>query len=104
MQFTDVPVSVRIPYFRMVDMIVRHLRNTKKEGITLDPDDDSFKVYVDSDFCGKWDRLTAENGPSTSNSRFGHMITCTGYPVLWNSKLKIHVALSTTESEHVTLS
>ena len=39
-----------------------------------------------------------------AKSRTGHVITYAGCPVLWNSKLQTHIALSTTEAEHIALS
>ena len=87
-----------------IEHIVRYLKETKDEGITLKPGDASFKVYVDSDFCGQWDKLTAEEDANTSKSRTGYVITYAEYPVLWNSKLQTHVALSATEAEYVALS
>ena len=94
----------KVSHGQAIEHIVRYLKETKDEGITLKPGDESFKVYVDSDFCGQWDKLTAEEDASTSKSRTGHVITCAGCPVLWNSKLQTHVALSTAEAEHIALS
>ena len=48
-RFRDDP---RVSHCQSVEHIVKCLKNTKNEGMKLDPDDDSFKVYVDSDFCG----------------------------------------------------
>ena len=36
--------------------------------------------------------------------RTGYVITYAGCPVLWNSKLQIHITLSTTEAEYIALS
>ena len=61
-------------------------------------------MHVNSDFCGQWDRTTADEDASAAKSRTGHVVTHAGCPVLWNSKLQTHVALSTTEAEYIALS
>ena len=94
----------KVSHGQVVEHIVRYLKGTKDKGLTLKPGDESFKVYVDSDFCGQWDRITAEEDASTSKSRTGHVITYAGCPFLWNSKLQTQVALSTTEAEYIALS
>jgi hypothetical protein len=64
----------------------------------------SFDCYVDSDFCGLWNRALAMSDPSTSKSRSGYAITYAGCPIIWASKLQTQTALSTTEAEYVALS
>jgi hypothetical protein len=44
------------------------------------------------------------NEPSTAKSRTGYIISYGGCPVLWASKIKAKVVLSSTESEDVQLS
>lgn len=83
---------------------MQYIAATKNEGLTLNPKDQSFEVYANSDFCGQWDRLIAEEDASTSKSRRGYVITCAGCCVLWNSKLQPHAALSAVEAEHIALS
>ena len=48
--------------------------------------------------------MTASEDASTEKSRTGYVITYSGCPALWNSKLQTHVALSNTEAEHIALS
>jgi hypothetical protein len=64
----------------------------------------SFDCYVDSDFCGLWNRAMAMADPSTSKSRSGYVICYAGCPILWASKLQTQTALSTTAAEYVALS
>ena len=59
---------------------------------------------MDADFCGDWDRLTAEEDISTSKSRLGYIILYADCPLHWSSKLQTSIALSTTEAEYVALS
>ena len=65
-----------------VEQIVRHLNITKSKGLVLNPDDGSFKVCVDSDFCGKRDKLTASKYVSAAKSRTGHVITYASCPAI----------------------
>jgi hypothetical protein len=88
-----------------VKNIVRYLKATKDQGMILNPQlDKSFDCYVDSDFCGLWNRANAMMDPSTSKSRTGYVICYAGCPIIWASKLQTQTALSTTEAEYVALS
>eukprot|EP00957_Ditylum_brightwellii_P197678 15059908-Ditylum_brightwellii.AAC.1 len=43
------------PHARAVECIVHYFMATKDRGIILDPNKkESFSVYVDADFSGKW--------------------------------------------------
>ena len=70
----------------------------------IDPNQNSFECYVDADFCGNWDQDTAEDDPTTAKLRTGYVIKYAGCPIVWQSKLKMEVALSTTEAEYIALS
>jgi hypothetical protein len=88
-----------------VKNIVRYLKATQDKGMILNPQEKkSFDCYVDSDFCGLWNRALAMSDPSTSKSRSGYAITYAGCPIIWASKLQTQTALSTTEAEYVALS
>jgi hypothetical protein len=88
-----------------VKHIVRYLKATKDQGMILTPQmDKSFDCYVDSDFCGLWNRANAMMDPSTSKSRTGFVICYAGCPITWASKLQTQTALSSTEAEYVALS
>jgi hypothetical protein len=70
----------------------------------LKPTNQSFDVYVDSDFIGDWDSKTATDDIDTTRSRTGCIIIYTGCPIIWKSKLQTQIALSTTEAEFMALS
>jgi hypothetical protein len=81
------------------------LAGTTDKGIILDPNhDESFKVYADADFAGKWNKLMAHKDPSTAKSRSGYVILFADCPIIWSSKLQTQIALSTTEAEYIALS
>ena len=84
--------------------IVCYLIGTSHQGILLHPDDHSFVVWADADFCGNWNKETSVSDTMTAKSRSGYAITYASCPVLWASKLQTEVALSTTEAEYVCLS
>jgi hypothetical protein len=85
--------------------IGRYLMGTRDKGIILKPDNQqSFIVYADADFVGNWRKETAESESMTAKSRTGFAITYSGCPISWTSKMQTEVALSTTESEYISLS
>jgi hypothetical protein len=85
--------------------ICRYLMLTWKQGIIIDPQDEkSFEVYADADFCGNWNNSTSMNDVSTAKSRTGYIISFTGCPLTWASKLQTQITLSTTEAEYIILS
>ena len=85
--------------------LARYIRDTKNEGIILDPNKDkSFEVFADADFAGLWDRESAGEDVSTAKSRGEYILNFAGFPVLWASKLQTQIALSTTEAECIALS
>ena len=74
-------------------------------GIILDPNaNESLKVYVDADFAGSYQRITAMDDVSTAKSRSGYLVQYCNCPIIWSSKLQTLVTLSTTEAEYVALS
>ncbi len=87
-----------------VKRIAKYLQGTKDQGIILNPLDHSFDCYVDADFVGNWNRVTAHVDPSTAKSRTGYITMYAGCPISWASKLQQEVALSTTEAEYNALS
>ena len=88
-----------------VKRIVKYLKGTRDQGLIFKPDaTKSFECYVDADFCGNWNRETAEHDASTAKSRTGYVVTFAGCPVIWTSKLQAQIALSTTEAEYIALS
>jgi hypothetical protein len=93
-----------VTHTEAVHHIVRFLAGTRDEGIILSPKEISFECYADADFCGLWNRDTAEHDQSTAKSRLGYLLTYAACPIVWCSKLAGPICLSTTEAEYVALS
>jgi hypothetical protein len=87
-----------------VKKIVRYLKGTEDKGIIYQPNDHSFDVYADADFCGLWDHSIAEEDPVTSKSRTGYIVMYAGCHIIWASQLQPEIAQSVTESEYIALS
>jgi hypothetical protein len=64
----------------------------------------SFDVHVDADFSGNWNKEDAPTDSDTARSRTGYVISYSGCPIIWASKLQTHIALSSTEAEYIALS
>jgi hypothetical protein len=60
-------------------------------------------AYCDADFAGDYCKEYSDD-PSTAYSRTGYVITYGGCPIVWQSKMQTEIALSTTESEYMSLS
>lgn len=74
-------------------------------GIVLNPDlNQSFLVWANVDFVGNWDPDTAIDNVMIAKSRSGYLITYSGCPISWASKMQTEMALSTTESKYRSLS
>ena len=84
--------------------IVRYLKRTADEGITMTPDQSKgFECYVDADFAGTFNKLNASD-PMSCLSRTGYVISYANCPILWSSKMQSIITLSTTEAEYIALS
>ena len=59
--------------------------------------------FVDADFSGGWSTNESED-PASVYYRTGYIIKYKIFPILWASKLQPEISLSTTESEHISLS
>ena len=57
-------------------------------------------MYIDADFCGKWDAKGELNDRDTARSKNGYIVSYAGCPIVWKSYLHTEVCLSTTESEY----
>ena len=67
------------------------------EDLTCYPDfDKELEIFVDADFAGGFDKDKAEH-PELAFSRTCFIIKHTGFPIMWKSKLKTEIVLSTTE-------
>ena len=61
------------------------------------------EVYVDEDFSRGWNMADSTNADNfISRTRF--VIRYAGCPVIWSSKLKTEIALSTAEAEYIAMS
>jgi hypothetical protein len=87
-----------------VKYIGRYLMATSKQGMVLNPSNNSFECWVDASHAGEWDKKEAPVDPATAKSRSGYAITLGGCPILWASKLQTEIALSSTEAEYIALS
>jgi hypothetical protein len=87
-----------------IKRIGKYLKTTRDKGIVLRPDGtNSLNAYVDADFCGTWIAKNA-NLRGSALSRTGFVLTYSGCPVFWLSKLQTEIALSTCEAEYIALS
>ena len=98
-------------HFNAVKRIVRYLKATQENGrdrgLTFDVGgvDEIPKVecFVDADFAGLWN-VEHNDDPVSSKSRKGFVMFIANCPVIWQSKLQVETAMSTTEAEVVALS
>ena len=74
------------------------------KGLILQPDDTQrLNCFVDADFAGTYCQQTAHLALSVL-SRTGYVLTFSGCPISWVSKMQTEIALSTTEAEYIALS
>jgi hypothetical protein len=62
------------------------------------------ECFSDADFAGNWNITEAEHDDSTARSRTGYVIWFAGCPLIWGWRLQTEIALSSTESEYISLS
>jgi hypothetical protein len=86
-----------------VKRIVRYLMGTKDKGIIYKPNNHSFEVFADANYCGLWDKSIAMEDATTAKSRTGYNIMYAGCPIIWASQLKPEIAQSVTESKYISL-
>jgi hypothetical protein len=89
---------------KAVKLIARYLQGTRDKGITCSPNNESFVCFADADFAGNWNAEIAEWDGSTARSRSGYVIKYANCPIIWASRLQTEIALSSTESEYISLS
>jgi hypothetical protein len=94
----------KIEHGKAVKWLARYLLQTRDKGLILKPNDNSFDVYVDTDFAGNWNKEESEGDSDTARSRYGYIIMYMGCPITWASKMQTEIALSSTESEFIGLS
>ena len=90
-------------HYKAVKKIARYLYGTKDKGLVLRPKDVDLHCYADADFAGNYVKGEGDE-PSSVKSRSGFIVLYAGCPIAWQSKLQTEVALSTTESEYISLS
>ena len=89
---------------RAVTRIGRYLIDTIDRGLTCKVDRmKGLECFVDADFAGGWNANDPLN-PTSVLSRTGYVITYSGLPICWSSKLQTEIALSTCEAEYIALS
>jgi hypothetical protein len=89
---------------KAVKNIGRFLAGTKNLGIKCKIDSSELECYSDADFAGNWNTQEAEHNDSTEQSRTGYVIRYAGFLLIWGSRLQTEIALSSTESENISLS
>ena len=87
-----------------VKRIARYLKGTRERGFVIKPDTKlELQMFADSDFVGLWN-VEDKNDPVGVKSRTGSVITLSGVPVTWSSKLQTEIATSTMHAEYIALS
>jgi hypothetical protein len=95
----------RLEHGEAIVYLVRYLKKTRDLGLKFKPDPSKgFECYCDADFSGNWNKDFASHDPSTAKSRAGWVIYYAACPIIWASKIESQVALSTTESEYLSMS
>jgi hypothetical protein len=86
-----------------VKRIVNYMLATRTFGLSLRPSRSfALDMYVDADFAGRWHKEFSHLRDSVL-SRTGYVVTFSGCPISWATKLQSEIALSTTESEYIAL-
>jgi hypothetical protein len=89
---------------KAIKTIGRYLAGTKNLGIMCKINSSGLECFSDADFAGNWNITEAEHDDSTARSRTGYVIRFAGCPLIWGSRLQTEIALSSTESEYISLS
>jgi hypothetical protein len=89
---------------KAIKHIARYLKRTRDKGLVMRPDTTlSMEMYADADFAGLWN-AEDPGDPVSVKSRTGYLITLSGVPVVWSSKLQTEIATSTMHAEYIALS
>jgi hypothetical protein len=104
-QITKYSSDPQLEHGEAIVYLVLYLKNTRDLGLKFKPDPwKGFECYCDTDFSGNWNKEFAAYDPSTAKSRAGWVIYYALCPIIWASKIEPQVAVSTTESEYLSLS
>jgi len=91
-------------HFIAVKQIGCYLLGTHDKGLIMNPTSENcLSAYVDSDFAGSWSKQTSHLC-QLALSCTGYVITFSGCPIHWVSKLQSEIALSTCKVEYIALS
>jgi len=91
-------------HFLAIKQIGCYLLGTWDKGMILHPtNENSLSAYVNSNFVGSWSKETLHLW-YFALSHTGYVITYSGCPIHWVSKLQSKIALSTCEAEYIALS
>jgi hypothetical protein len=86
-----------------VRRIGRYLLGTQDKGFLVQSDtQQSFKCYVDAEYCGNWYPMYSED-PILAKNRTEYIMMYHGCPILWASRLQSAVTLSIMEFKYVAL-
>jgi hypothetical protein len=97
-------IDPREPHGVAIKQIAKYLLKTRTKGMIMKPTKDlTLDCFADADFAGMFKR-SDPNDPKSVKSRSGFVVTLGGIPVSWHSKLQSETALSTMESEYISLS
>jgi hypothetical protein len=101
-RFSHAPQQV---HAEAVKRIGRYLIGTSTNGLIVRPTTTTCRLdcYADADFAGLWN-AKQPNVVGNLRSRTGYLLTLGNTPVVWASKLQGVIALSTMESEFISLS
>ena len=94
----------RLKHEQAVKLIARYLKATRDRGIVFTPNKNLYlELYADADWAGLWNAEKPDD-PTCAKSRTGYLITLSGVPVSWSSKLQTEIATSTMHAEYIALS
>jgi hypothetical protein len=94
----------RLCHEAAVKRIARYLKGTRNQGFIMKPNDKlELEMFADSDFAGLFN-VESKDDPVSVRSRTGAVITLSGVPVTWSSKLQTEIATSTMHAEYIALS
>ena len=96
--------SPKASHATAVKTIVRYLVRTIDKGTIVKPTGKlDFKLWVDADFMGLYNREPDAN-PNSARSRTGYVLTLGGFPLIWKSQLQTSIATDTACAEYQALS
>ena len=79
------------------------MKGTEENVLIMYPkNDEGLECFVDADFAGGWS--TESDDPASVYSRIVYIINYKNCSILWASKLKFEISLSTTEAEYTAVS